>query len=110
MSVPTCRYLEFMSREGAAKKLKGQRPGTFMIRFSDGEIGGVSIAWVQEKEGIAGTVPVQLSFFIFEIPLHTILRLIKTTTKIQKIKEFKYKKQEQINGMQKNFLQEELSQ
>ncbi|XP_065053259.1 signal transducer and activator of transcription 5B-like isoform X1 [Rhopilema esculentum] len=44
-------YLEFMSREEARKKLNDMCVGTFIIRFSDGEVGGVSIAWVIEKEG-----------------------------------------------------------
>ena len=40
-----------MSRDTAGEKLTGKPPGTFIIRFSDGEIGGVSIAWVHAKEG-----------------------------------------------------------
>ena len=51
MFFATPRYLEFMSREEAHKKLIDMCPGTFIIRFSDGEVGGVSIAWVIEKEG-----------------------------------------------------------
>ena len=49
-----------MSRETAAKKLKGKPPGTFIIRFSDGEIGGVSIAWVRANEGESPS----LKFFV----------------------------------------------
>ena len=39
-----------MSRDTAGNKLRGKPPGTFIIRFSDGEIGGVSIAWVHGGE------------------------------------------------------------
>ena len=37
--------LEFMSRQEAQEKLLQKPPGTFIIRFSDGEIGAVTIAW-----------------------------------------------------------------
>lgn len=39
-----------MSRDDARMKLEMTCPGTFIIRFSDGEIGGVSIAWVIQCE------------------------------------------------------------
>ena len=40
-----------MSRDAASEKLSGTPTGTFIIRFSDGEIGGVSIAWVHAQDG-----------------------------------------------------------
>lgn len=43
--------LEFMSRQTAHKKLLEKPPGTFLIRFSDGELGAVTIAWCCEKLG-----------------------------------------------------------
>jgi len=42
--------LEFMSRQTAHKKLLEKPPGTFLIRFSDGELGAVTIAWCCEKK------------------------------------------------------------
>ena len=41
-----------MSRDAATEKLSGRPRGTFIIRFSDGEIGGVSIAWVHAPDGV----------------------------------------------------------
>jgi len=48
-------FLEFMSRDAASEKLSGTPTGTFIIRFSDGEIGGVSIAWVHAQDVGKGT-------------------------------------------------------
>eukprot|EP00794_Sanderia_malayensis_P003212 gene3212-3689_t len=45
-------YLQFMSREDARNYLLHKAPGTFLIRFSDGEIGGVSIAWVTHENEV----------------------------------------------------------
>jgi len=43
--------LEFMSRQTAHQKLLEKTPGTFLIRFSDGELGAVTIAWCNERHG-----------------------------------------------------------
>ncbi|XP_057292759.1 signal transducer and activator of transcription 5B-like [Hydractinia symbiolongicarpus] len=43
--------LEFMSRQTAHAKLLEKPPGTFLIRFSDGELGAVTIAWCCERNG-----------------------------------------------------------
>lgn len=40
-----------MSRQTAHRKLLEKPPGTFLIRFSDGELGAVTIAWCCEKHG-----------------------------------------------------------
>ena len=40
-----CRCLEFVSRQTAQEQLLSKPIGTFLIRFSDGVIGAVSIAW-----------------------------------------------------------------
>lgn len=45
------RCLEFMSRQTAHAKLLEKPPGTFLIRFSDGELGAVTIAWCCERNG-----------------------------------------------------------
>lgn len=44
--------LEFMSRQTAHQKLLEKPPGTFLIRFSDGELGAVTIAWCNERHGM----------------------------------------------------------
>lgn len=45
--------LEFMSRQEAQERLLQKPPGTFIIRFSDGEIGAVTIAWCyQTSQGM----------------------------------------------------------
>lgn len=43
--------LEFMTRQKAHMKLLEKPPGTFLIRFSEGEIGAVTIAWCTERNG-----------------------------------------------------------
>jgi len=43
--------LEFMSRQQAHQQLLEKPPGTFLIRFSDGGLGAVTIAWCCEKHG-----------------------------------------------------------
>ena len=45
------RTLEFMSRQQAHQQLLEKPPGTFLIRFSDGGLGAVTIAWCCEKHG-----------------------------------------------------------
>ena len=69
------RCLEFMSRQAAHTKLLEKPPGTFLIRFSDGELGAVTIAWCCEKQGIPrggfrnsriyGEVLIKISFMTF---------------------------------------------
>ncbi|XP_065683971.1 signal transducer and activator of transcription 5B isoform X2 [Hydra vulgaris] len=43
--------LEFMTRQLAHKNLLEKQPGTFIIRFSDGELGAITIAWRCEVNG-----------------------------------------------------------
>lgn len=40
----------FISKQQAEDLLMNCAPGTFLLRFSDSELGGVTIAFVQEKE------------------------------------------------------------
>lgn len=40
----------FVSKVDAHKVLESCTPGTFMLRFSDSELGGVSVAYVQRME------------------------------------------------------------
>lgn len=42
--------LEFISRQNASERLCSKPAGTFLIRFSEGVIGAVCIAWCKEKE------------------------------------------------------------
>ena len=44
--VPLSRaLLGFVSRQEAEEFLKASEVGTFLIRFSDSELGGVTVAW-----------------------------------------------------------------
>lgn len=36
----------FVSKNVAHEMLQGCNPGTFLLRFSEGEVGGVSVAYV----------------------------------------------------------------
>lgn len=36
----------FVSKNVAHEMLRGCNPGTFLLRFSEGEVGGVSVAYV----------------------------------------------------------------
>ena len=44
----------FMQKLEAEKMLLSCAPGTFLIRFSEGDPGGVSIAWVREDDMVTG--------------------------------------------------------
>lgn len=44
----------FMQKADAEKLLLPCAPGTFLIRFSEGEPGGVSVAWVTEGDMVSG--------------------------------------------------------
>lgn len=38
----------FVGRRQAEEMLKNSKSGTFLLRFSDSELGGVTIAWMYE--------------------------------------------------------------
>ena len=40
------RVAGFLSKNTAHDMLSGCNPGTFLLRFSEGEVGGVSVAYV----------------------------------------------------------------
>lgn len=42
--------LGFVSRKQEKKLLKGKRTGTFLIRFSESVLGGVTFTWVEHPE------------------------------------------------------------
>ncbi|XP_031639934.1 signal transducer and transcription activator-like [Contarinia nasturtii] len=42
----------FVSKSKAEKMLLDCQPGTFLFRFSDTELGGISVAWVEENDGM----------------------------------------------------------
>ncbi|XP_071530717.1 signal transducer and activator of transcription 5B isoform X2 [Panulirus ornatus] len=46
----------FVGRRQAEEMLKNSKSGTFLLRFSDSELGGVTIAWMYEDNGKAGDV------------------------------------------------------
>lgn len=41
----------FVSKNTAHDMLRGCNPGTFLLRFSEGEVGGVSVAYVSFTDG-----------------------------------------------------------
>ncbi|GAB1609314.1 signal transducer and activator of transcription 5B-like isoform X1 [Argonauta hians] len=41
----------FIAKDQAQQMLLSKRPGTFLLRFSDNKLGGVTIAWMQCKAG-----------------------------------------------------------
>ena len=45
--------LGFVGRQQAEDMLSVCPPGTFMLRFSDSELGGVTIAWVHNGEYVS---------------------------------------------------------
>lgn len=48
--------LGFVNKQQAQDMLMSKPNGTFLLRFSDSEIGGITIAWVAENPNKAGTV------------------------------------------------------
>lgn len=52
---PPRLILGFVSRKQEKKLLKGKRTGTFLIRFSESILGGVTCTWVEHPE--SGEVP-----------------------------------------------------
>lgn len=47
--------LGFVNKQQAQDMLMSKPNGTFLLRFSDSEIGGITIAWVAENPNKAGT-------------------------------------------------------
>lgn len=45
------RVAGFISKNDAHDMLRGCNPGTFLLRFSETEIGGISVAYVPSFEG-----------------------------------------------------------
>lgn len=57
---PPSLILGFVSRKQEKKLLKGKRTGTFLIRFSESILGGVTCTWVEHPEsGECPLPPVQ---------------------------------------------------
>ena len=53
-----CRHVAgFVGKNVAHDLLRGCNPGTFLLRFSEGEVGGVSVAYVSLTDG--GKYPIQ---------------------------------------------------
>ena len=50
--------LGFVNKQQAQDMLMSKPNGTFLLRFSDSEIGGITIAWVAENPNKAGKTPV----------------------------------------------------
>ena len=47
-----CRHVAgFVSKNVAHEMLRGCNSGTFLLRFSEGEVGGVSVAYVSPTDG-----------------------------------------------------------
>ena len=57
-----------MSRQMAHTKLLEKNPGTFLIRFSDGELGAVTIAWCCERNGKNGKLNLFFRIGCFVLP------------------------------------------
>lgn len=47
--------LGFVNKQQAQDMLLSKPNGTFLLRFSDSEIGGITIAWVAENPNKPGT-------------------------------------------------------
>lgn len=72
-----CRaILGFVNKQQAQDMLMSKPNGTFLLRFSDSEIGGITIAWVAENPNKPGT---KLLHFYIECNLYTIHFIIKIT-------------------------------
>ena len=58
--------LGFVNKQQAQDMLMSKPNGTFLLRFSDSEIGGITIAWVAENPNKAGTdiIPIQYHIHI----------------------------------------------
>lgn len=54
-----------MNKQQAQDMLMSKPNGTFLLRFSDSEIGGITIAWVAENPNKAGKAYKTQNFSIF---------------------------------------------
>lgn len=54
MCVFSRAILGFLNKQQAQDMLLSKPNGTFLLRFSDSEIGGITIAWVAENPNKAG--------------------------------------------------------
>lgn len=48
----------FVSKEMERNLLKGRKPGTFLLRFSESHLGGITFTWVEHKDN--GEAPLRL--------------------------------------------------
>jgi len=54
-----CRLIHgFVSKQLAQEWLMRSPSGTFLLRFSDSELGGITIAWVAEDKGKGQGFPI----------------------------------------------------
>lgn len=56
--------LGFVNKQQAQDMLLSKPNGTFLLRFSDSEIGGITIAWVAENPNKPGTKVLSVQLFI----------------------------------------------
>lgn len=68
-SFPLRAILGFVNKQQAQDMLMSKPNGTFLLRFSDSEIGGITIAWVAENPNKAGATLKRCPFFcVKEMP------------------------------------------
>lgn len=53
------RIMGFVHKKTAEEMLLKCQPGTFLLRFSDSELGGVTIAWLEIKDGVPQVIMLQ---------------------------------------------------
>ncbi|OQR75549.1 signal transducer and activator of transcription 5A-like [Tropilaelaps mercedesae] len=104
----------FVSRREAEDMLLKKPNGTFLLRFSDSELGGVSIAWVADKEGGGKEILMVQPFTSkdFQIrsladrisDLHNILYLYPDTVKDQAFAKYYTRPSEPQSGQTNGYI------
>lgn len=50
LSLPHSYIMGFVSKEMERALLKDRQPGTFLLRFSESHLGGITFTWVERKD------------------------------------------------------------
>lgn len=48
--LPRSYIMGFVSKEMERALLKDRKPGTFLLRFSESHLGGITFTWVEHKD------------------------------------------------------------
>lgn len=57
LPLPHSYIMGFVSKEMERTLLKDRQPGTFLLRFSESHLGGITFTWVERKDNGSSMIP-----------------------------------------------------